>query len=135
VAFERTEFLMRRLRRASARGYEPECLWLRGRALMTMEEKERAHQSLTEARMVATRLGCRRMLWRILVDLGNIAELSGHIEEAQNARAEAREIIAYIADHCGSDKIRMSFLSQVDVRRLLEPALTFDKMDKKVGNP
>lgn len=119
AALERAEALMKRLRQAGAQGYAAECLWLRGRALLAMEEIERAHQSLIEARSIATRTGCRRMLWRILADLGNIAELRGQIDEALTARAEAREIIAYITDRCGADEIRSSFSSMFEVRQIL----------------
>ncbi len=109
---------MKRLRRAGAHGYEPECLWLRGRALLSMNEIARAQQSLAEARSIATRIGCRRMLWRILAELGNLAEMDGRMKEAHTLRGEAQEIIAYITDHCGSDEQRVSFLSMPEVRRL-----------------
>lgn len=115
-ALERTESLMKRLRRAGAHGYEAECLWLRGKALLAMEEIQRAQGSLIEARNVAARIGCRRMLWRILVELGNVAEISGRMVEAQTMRAEAREMVAYISDHCGSDEMRIAFLAMAEVR-------------------
>ena len=117
-ALERTESLIKRLLRAGAHGYEPECLWLRGKALLAMGEIQRAQQSLIEACNVAARIGCRRMLWRILVELGNVAEIGGQMEEVQSLQTEAREIIAYIADHCGSDELRTSFLSMAEVGRL-----------------
>lgn len=114
-ALERTESLMKRLHRAAAHGYEPECLWLKGRALLAMEDIERARQTLIEARNIATHIGCRRILWRILVELGNIAERGGQMDEVQAVRTEAREIIMYIADHCGSAEMRTAFLSMAGV--------------------
>ena len=115
-ALERTESLMKRLRRAGAHGYEPECLWLRGKALLAMGEIQRAQQSLMEARNVGARIGCRRVLWRILAELGNTAEMDGRMVEAQAMRAGAREIVAYIAEHCGSTETQTAFLSMAEVR-------------------
>jgi tetratricopeptide (TPR) repeat protein len=117
-ALERTESLLKRLRQAEAHGYEPECLWLRGKALLAMGEIQHAQQSLAEARNVAARTGCRRMLWRILIELGNVAEIGAQMLEARAMRSEAREIVAFIAEHCGSDELRTSFLSMAEVRQL-----------------
>jgi predicted ATPase/DNA-binding SARP family transcriptional activator len=118
-ALERTESLMKRLHRAAAHGYEPECLWFRGKALLAMGEIQRAQQSLIEARSIATRIGCRRMLWRILAELGNIAEMAGRMKDAHALRSEAREIVAYIAERCGSTEMQTAFFSMAEVRQLV----------------
>lgn len=135
TSLERAEALMKRLRQAGAHGYAPECLWLRGRALLAMGENERAHQSFIEARHIAIHIGCRRILWRILADLGNIAELRGQVNEAQTARAEAQALIANITAQCGSDEIRSSFSSLSEVRQIHDPNPDPAKTSSKVNRP
>lgn len=83
--------------------------------VLAMAGIPRAQQSLIEARKIAARIGCRRMLWRILAELGDIAEMDGRMNEAQTLRAEAREIFTYITEHCGSVEIRTAFLAMSEV--------------------
>ena len=84
-------------------------LFMRAQALMGLEEREAARACLTEARTEAEALGSRRMAWRILAALSDIEAQDGNANEAATLRAEAREIVAYIADHCPPD-LRASFL-------------------------
>jgi tetratricopeptide (TPR) repeat protein len=105
---------------AGARVYLPEALYLRGQALLAQGHIDTAQAALAEARAEAEAMGARRMLWQILAALAEIESRRGHVAEAENLRAQAREVIAFIADHAGTPDLRTSFLNLPDVRAVLE---------------
>ncbi|MFQ5593143.1 MAG: hypothetical protein ACE5HA_03240 [Anaerolineae bacterium] len=75
---------------------------------------------MAEARAEAEAMGARRMLWQILAALAEIEGQRGRMAEAENLRAQAREVIAFIADHTGTSELRASFLAQPEVHAVLE---------------
>jgi dTDP-4-amino-4,6-dideoxygalactose transaminase len=96
-----------------------DALYYKGRALLTQGRREEAHQALAQARATAGALGARRILWQVLLALGQIEGSLGNIAEADRLRAEAREIIDYIAGHMGSSELRTAFLNLPDVRSMI----------------
>jgi tetratricopeptide (TPR) repeat protein len=97
----------------------PEVLYARGLALWKNHHPEAGVAALREARVIAESIGSRRLLWAILSALADIESESDHPAEAATLRAEARVVIAYIADHCPPE-LRASFLNVPDVRRLVD---------------
>lgn len=121
-ALARLEYLTGRARRAGVRSYLPEALWLQGKALLTLEQAEQARQSFLEGQQVAAEAGARRMWWLILGELSQLEAAAGNTDEAERLRQQAQEIVAYIADHTGSDELSASFLALPEVQALLSPA-------------
>ena len=78
-------------------------------------QREKALDSLTQARDEAHSIGLRRDLWRILVLL---AELKGD----EGSRADARAEIEWLAERTGTPELRQSFLDLPKVRTLLQKA-------------
>jgi hypothetical protein len=64
-------------------------------------------------------MGEREVSWRILGELSRLEGAAGKHEEEEKYRQEAREVVIYIADHTGSDKLRASFLALPEAHRLL----------------
>ncbi len=102
LAREATE----RLRGMGVRAYLPEALLLEAAALRSVGRGAEARASLDEARDLATSLGARWTLWRVLAALG--------------ARRDASAIVRDIADRAG--EFRASFLALPEVRALIEAA-------------
>jgi ATP/maltotriose-dependent transcriptional regulator MalT len=115
-----TDDLLADLQEFGARMYIPQALYVQGQALLGLDETEEAQARLAEARAEAEAMGARRMLWQILAALAEIESRRGHVAEAENLRAQAREVIAFIADHAGTPELRASFLNLPDVRAVLE---------------
>ena len=90
----------------------PECLYLQGRAWLTLGQQEAAYVYFLEARAIAEAIGLRRMLWPILFAL---SQLEPNPTEAERLHQQAREIVAYIAGHTPAD-LRDSFLALPEVR-------------------
>lgn len=102
-----TDDLRATLHRYDMRKYLPDCLYLQGQALQALGREETAFERLLEAKAVAEGIGSRRMLWRVLFAL---SRLESDPTEAKRLQQQAREIVAYIADHTPLD-LRDSFLS------------------------
>jgi tetratricopeptide (TPR) repeat protein len=112
-----TDDLLARLRQYGMRSGLPEALYLQGKALLGLGQNETARVRLLKARLIAEEIGERRILWRIL---GALSQLEGDRTEAESLRKGSREIVQYIADHIYQDTLRASFLSQSNVRAVLE---------------
>ena len=80
----------------------------------------KAYEILTEALAVSQRNGERRLRWRILACLVEIAQAQGRQGEADRYQKMGQEIVFYIADHAGSDELRASFLTLPEVQSLLQ---------------
>ncbi len=87
--------------------YLPEALFLKGKCLFLLGKPADARPSLEQARHAAQDLGSRRLLWQIIAAL---AELESDQQLSLGLKAEAREIVQYIADHITPDHLRESFL-------------------------
>jgi tetratricopeptide (TPR) repeat protein len=109
---ETTDELFATLDRYGMRRYLPDGLYLQGQALLALGHNETAYECLLEARAVAEAIGSQRMLWRILLAL---SQAEPNSTEAERLHQQAREVVAYIADHTPAD-LRDSFLSLPEVR-------------------
>jgi hypothetical protein len=45
--------------------------------------------------------------------------MGGNTAEADSLRAQAREVVSYIADHAGGEEMRTSFISLPEVQSVL----------------
>jgi tetratricopeptide (TPR) repeat protein len=95
--------------------YLPDVLLARAQALMGMAVFDEAVRALGEASDMLTSIGARRPLWRILVARAECEAQLGNRVEADEMRRQAREAIAYVADHAPAD-LRETFLAMPDVR-------------------
>lgn len=95
----------------------PESLYLKGLALARLGDMDVARSVLMEGRSAAQTLGARLRLWRILTALSELEAQCGKPAEAQDMLAQARAIVAYIAEHMPSD-LRAAFVSLPEVRLL-----------------
>jgi tetratricopeptide (TPR) repeat protein len=118
-AIELVDALLARLRFARTRVAIPEALYVKAQALRGLQRIDQVRAALTEAHAEAQAIGVRRKLWQILALLGEIEAASGNQVEAQAARAQAREVIEYIAAHAPTD-LSKSFLNSREVRAVLE---------------
>lgn len=119
-ALERMAALIQRLNHTSSRNYLAEVYWLQGRALLAIAEIEPARESFMAAKAAAEVNNERNILWQILADLAQVEMTVGAPDAAEHLREQAREIIAYIVDHTGSEELRASFLALSEVQRLSE---------------
>ncbi len=94
-------------------------LYLRGSALMALERYEEAREALTEADRIAEKIGSRRVRWRVLAALAELAQQEGREDRADRLREQAGQIVRFIADHSESQTQRESFLDQDHVKALL----------------
>jgi hypothetical protein len=107
------------MRRAGIRRYLPEGLWLQGKALLALNEPQSGHAAFLEARQVAEDTGAQPILWQVLWELSQLATAAGNTSDAIGFKQQAQKIITYIADHTGSEELRVSFLSMPEVESVL----------------
>ncbi len=91
--------------------YLPEALLLKGKLLFLQSDFQGAKITLEQARTAVKSLGSRRLLWQIIASL---AELESEKELSLGLKAEAREIVDYIANHITPVNLRESFLHSVE---------------------
>jgi hypothetical protein len=112
--------LLARLRRVGMRPFLADTLYLKAQALLAQDDSEAAYDVLSTALAEADSLGSKRMLWQILAALSALEARRGHDAEASRLRAQAREIIATIADHIPTADLRSAFLQQPSVRAVFQ---------------
>ena len=95
------------MRSTHLRPYLSEVLHREGRAV------------ILEARAEAEAVGSRRSLWPILAELSRLEAERSDRKAADALLHEAREVIAFIADHAGTRELRESFLARQDVRNVI----------------
>ncbi len=96
----------------------PEALYTRAHVELAQGSIDDAHRSLLRAREIAESLNARRTLWQIYAALAQIEQQRGDADAARSLRAQAREVIEYIAEHTPPD-VRASFLNLPDVRAIM----------------
>ncbi len=74
---------------------------------------------LAQATQIAQSLNSRRVLWEIDALWADIEQARGNALEAYKLRAQAREIINYIAAHISQPELRASFLNLPRVRQVI----------------
>jgi tetratricopeptide (TPR) repeat protein len=120
-AVEIVDSLLEHLRETRrARVAFPEALYFKAQALRGQRQSDQALVILNEACAEAQAMGSRRNLWKIFAAIGEIEAARGDDAAAQAARAEAHEVIDYIAEHAPAH-LRDKFLSLSDVRAILKP--------------
>lgn len=97
----------------------PDLLRARGEALLALGRTGEAWEALSEARDIAERHGSRRTLWGIYFEMSKVASAEKRFDESQKLRQRSKELIDYIADHCGKPEIREGFLNTPKVRQAL----------------
>ncbi len=104
------------IRQSSINQYLAEALFLKGRAHVMNGEQDLAKAALEQACLAAEVLGSRRLLWQILAALAGVEP---DIEKATALKAQAREVIQFIADHINGDELRSQFLHSEGISALL----------------
>ena len=113
---------------ARARGDEQQALmrpyvadfeYLEGEAYRLYGKLDAATQALSRARVTASALGSRRILWQILASLASVEDARGHAVSSTRAREEARSIVAGIEDSLRSVGLAERFRGQAAVRKLM----------------
>jgi class 3 adenylate cyclase/tetratricopeptide (TPR) repeat protein len=87
---------------------------------MNPSQPEQARQVLQKARTWQEKSGNRRVLWRILVALADLAA----VEEASSLYHEARAIIDHIAEGIEDEALRQKFLKHPDVEKVFAASET-----------
>ncbi len=110
--------LIAKIRKYGFRMFLPEALSLKGTALVSQNKMDEASENFSLARAEAEALGSRRALWPILLTQSEIEAARRNPSQAQTLRAQAREIVEYIAEHAPPD-LRVSFLNLPQVRTVI----------------
>ncbi len=97
--------------------------YLRSLAVLSWREgDETAIERLLEAKALAEEIGgLPGELWRIHAAIGELQGERGDAEEAQRASLTAAEVVRTLAQKISDRNLRESFLSALQVRRVLEP--------------
>jgi ATP/maltotriose-dependent transcriptional regulator MalT len=120
MAVDLADKMMAKIRRFDYRIYLPDALYLRSQTLLAAGRAEEAGDSLQEAYREAEALQARWALWQVLAGQAKIEAERGNIADAESLRAQAGELVTYIADRAGSNQLRASFLARVDVQAVLQ---------------
>jgi class 3 adenylate cyclase/tetratricopeptide (TPR) repeat protein len=104
------------LKRTETYFFASDALHLKAKALLALGRADEAGEALVQARTEAERVGSRRSLWPILLDLSRLEAGRGNRAEAQALRQQAREVVEFIAGNISDSELRASFLSLEDVQ-------------------
>jgi tetratricopeptide (TPR) repeat protein len=96
--------------------YIAEALFLKGKAHWLNGEQDLAKSAFEQARLAAEANGSRRLLWQILAALAGVESDNG---KTAALKAQAREIIQFIAGHIHDDAIRSQFLQSEGISALI----------------
>ncbi len=113
-----TEQMIQAMRQVGLRPFLAAFCGYRGLALLAQQRWDEAETVLQTARADAEVIGARPMLWRIYAALSEVATQRGNLTEAQAFRHQARDVIAYLVEHCPPD-MRASFLNVSEVRAVM----------------
>ena len=120
AAGARLHTLIQRLKELGSRYHLAESLWLYSRAWLALDNTEKAREALLEAAAVAEETKERTILWQILVTLSDLERIGDNESRASKLRGQAQKILDYIVEHAGSDELRVTFLAQPAVARLID---------------
>ena len=96
--------------------YIAEALFLKGQAHWLNNEQDLAKSAFEQARLAAEALGSRHLLWQILAALAGVESDNG---KTAVLKAQAGEIIQFIADHIHEDAMRSQFLQSEGVNAVI----------------
>jgi len=109
------------LREKGVQALLPDALLIKAQSLKMQGRIDQAIATLQEARAEAEGMGARMSLWKILAELAKIYEVQGNLSTSEALEREMQELITYIAQHSGDEKLRAAFTSQPAVREILKP--------------
>jgi tetratricopeptide (TPR) repeat protein len=99
--------------------YFLEDLYFLGLVLLEMGRGDEGYATLKESLERAKTQGSKWTMWKILAALSQVERQHGDSAAAEQLLNEARENIAYIADHIADEDLRTTFLKQPEVRDVL----------------
>lgn len=97
----------------------PDVLRRKAEALVGLNRRAEAHQTLTEACSRAERIGSKHHLWSVLSHLADINRKLGRHEEAKANQENARRVVREIAESLRKVGLHDSFLNQPRVQALM----------------
>ncbi len=98
------------------RPFRADAHYLQCHALLGLGRVHEARQVLHKAYQEARSLGSQRTLWQILFLLSHIEACYGDVNHAGVLLQRARSMVQYIADHCGDEDLRTTFVHLPQVR-------------------
>jgi predicted ATPase/class 3 adenylate cyclase len=96
----------------------PMMRYFRGRALIGLGRLPEAKVDLEQALDQSRNMNIRFQRLRIIASLSDLIEDEGNLVHATGLRDEAKQDIAYIAEHISDEKLRSIFLNQPEIRNL-----------------
>jgi DNA-binding SARP family transcriptional activator/tetratricopeptide (TPR) repeat protein len=118
VAQLRAQDIVAYFRRIGCIVYLPEVLWLQGRAEMGLKQWTQAKETLTEALKISQNNGERRLRWRILASLMEIAQAQRKQSEADRYKKMGQEVIRTITSYIENEELHTAFLATTAVQHL-----------------
>ena len=94
-------------------------LRMKGQALIPLDRIDEAREALVKAQEIAEVRGSRFTLWRVLYESSRAAAIEGRQEDEEQLLLQCRDLIDYIADHCGRPEVREGFLNHPVMRKAL----------------
>lgn len=129
AVLEETQWTLRAFKEKGIKLSLADTLYYRAQALVALDETEQARSLLEESLALMQESGSRRLLWQVLLTRADLADRDGDLDRAAALRAQASEVIDYIADHSESPAQRESFLNLPAVKQGLQMAEEPDSDD------
>jgi ATP/maltotriose-dependent transcriptional regulator MalT len=104
--------------------YSAEMRYWRARAALALGDTTLAAMDLERARDVAANGKNRILLWRIHIEIAELAAAQGDSDKASHAVASARELITAIASCISNPILKESFLQRPDVRQIADASFS-----------
>ncbi len=101
-------------RRFHAPKVEARAKVLRGEALLVLDRRDDAEESLADAARIAAEIAYPRALWQALRLLADVARRGGRSDDAARADARRREVVAAAARSLVDGDLRKAFARSVD---------------------
>ena len=92
---------------------------MKGHALIPLDRIDEAREALVKAQEIAEVCGSRFILWRVLYESSRVTAIEGRQEDEEQLLLQCRDLIDYIADHCGRPEVREGFLNHPVMRKAL----------------
>ena len=115
-ALENTNQLIDQLRQYGMRPKIAEALYLKGMALLGLNQGEEARQCLLESHMISEEMGLRPILWRTLHALSS---LESDPAKSEALLQDACDVIDFIASHIDQEDLMQVYLSQPEITSIL----------------
>lgn len=110
---------LERVRRLGIRSWLADLALMRGQALAALDRLDEVGECLAEAAEVARALDQQNTLWQVLAAMSELAGRQGDEATAAQLRQKAREAVGVVAGRIEQEEIRLAFLAQPAVGRVL----------------